>query len=405
MIAKAFEQIGKGEIDDLVVNEVKEGLTLEYKEKPPGATDGDKKEFLADISSFANAAGGDLLFGVREKRDGNGKTTGIPESVPGLAGTNIDAEIRRLENVIRDGIKPRIAGVRLRAVEGFASGPVLLVRIPKSYASPHMVTFQDHSRFYSRNSSGKYPLDVGEIRAAFALSESLPERIRTFRNERIARIVADETPVPLPPNHIRFVLHVLPVTGFSPATLIDIAHVTRNPNALRPLAWDSGGDNRFNLDGYLAFVSFNNSSECVLYTQLFRNGAIEAVEGGQCPISDKPGTSLRFGCYEKYLIEGLGGYLRLLQDLELRPPAIVLLALLGVKGCTFITETGRSQAHHPLNRHRFIDRDVLLLPDVLVDDYGQPVETVLKPIFDAAWQSAGWPGSPNYNKEGHWELR
>jgi predicted HTH transcriptional regulator len=135
MINRAFDQIGKTEIDSLVLNEVKEDRTLEYKEKLPGSTDSEKKEFLADVSSFANAAGGDLLFGVQEKRDGQGKTTGIPESIPGLAGANIDAEIRRLENIIRDGIKPRIAGVRLRAVDGFTNGPVLLVRIQKSYGS------------------------------------------------------------------------------------------------------------------------------------------------------------------------------------------------------------------------------------------------------------------------------
>jgi hypothetical protein len=55
---KAFDQIGKDEIDSLVENEVREGKTLEYKEKLAGSTDSEKKEFLADVSSFANAAGG-----------------------------------------------------------------------------------------------------------------------------------------------------------------------------------------------------------------------------------------------------------------------------------------------------------------------------------------------------------
>ena len=74
-----------------------------------------------------------------------------------VEGINAGREILRLESMIRDGIKPRIAGIHLRSVDGFADGPVLLVRIPKSYTAPHMVTFQDHSRFYSRNSGGKIP--------------------------------------------------------------------------------------------------------------------------------------------------------------------------------------------------------------------------------------------------------
>jgi len=36
-----------------------------------------------------------------------------------------------------------------------------------------MVVFKQLSRFYSRSSAGKHRLDVGEIRAAFALSEEL----------------------------------------------------------------------------------------------------------------------------------------------------------------------------------------------------------------------------------------
>jgi len=39
---------------------------LDYKRDVPGESDQDKKEFLADISSFANATGGDLIYGVDE---------------------------------------------------------------------------------------------------------------------------------------------------------------------------------------------------------------------------------------------------------------------------------------------------------------------------------------------------
>jgi serine/threonine protein kinase len=36
---------------------------------------------------------------------------------------------------IRDGIQPRIAGVPIRPADGFAGGPVLMLRIRKSYAA------------------------------------------------------------------------------------------------------------------------------------------------------------------------------------------------------------------------------------------------------------------------------
>src|SRR2546425_901377 len=95
MIPKEFDAIAKEDIEVLVANAVSEGRTIEYKEQLPGGTDEDKREFLADVSSFANAAGGDLIYGVREKRDAGGKPLGIPEAAEGLAGVNADAEKRR----------------------------------------------------------------------------------------------------------------------------------------------------------------------------------------------------------------------------------------------------------------------------------------------------------------------
>ena len=108
MIQLPLNQITKEAIEELVDNKVQEGRTLEYKQELPGNSDGDKKEFLADVSSFANAAGGDILYGVTEERDAEGKPTGYPEVAEGLPVSNIDAERLRLESIIRNGIDPRI---------------------------------------------------------------------------------------------------------------------------------------------------------------------------------------------------------------------------------------------------------------------------------------------------------
>jgi predicted HTH transcriptional regulator len=68
MIHKRLEEIQETDLDHLVANGVPEGKTIEYKEILPGNSDGDKKEFLADVSSFANTTGGDLIFGVDEAK-------------------------------------------------------------------------------------------------------------------------------------------------------------------------------------------------------------------------------------------------------------------------------------------------------------------------------------------------
>jgi len=231
VIVKAIEQLEKADIEALISQEVSEGRTIEYKEALPGSADSDRKEFLADVASFANAAGGHLIYGMRERRVAE-KTSGVAEAALGLARINLDQEVPRLQDMIRTGIEPTIVGVQVREFPGFPEGPIIVLQIPKSWAAPHMVTYKGHDRFYTRDARGKHPLDVHEIRAAFALSESLPERIRRFRADRIPQIVAGETPLPVPRSP-KIVLHLLPIAALDPSTRLDVAPLATG-SALKP---------------------------------------------------------------------------------------------------------------------------------------------------------------------------
>ena len=50
------------------------------------------------------------------------------------------------------------------------------------------------------------------------------------------------------------------------------------------------------------------------------------------------------------------------------------------------------------SRHT-IDRDILLVPDQLIDDYAKSLDEALHPIFDAVWQSAGWHASSSFDED------
>jgi hypothetical protein len=390
MINKRFELIDKSDIDSLIVNQVPESRTIDYKEELLVNTDGDRKEFLADVSSFANASGGDLLYGIQERRDKKGQSTGLPEIANGLDGINSDTEIRRLENIIRDGIAPRISNVQLAAIEGFSKGAVIVIRIPKSWTSPHMVTFKNHSRFYSRNSAGKYPLDVTEIRSAFVLSESLPEKIINFRDERIAKIVAGETPVLLG-SGLKIVLHLLPITSLTPGTQIDLTSIRQHPRLvpMRVNTWDY----RYNFDGFLNYSTRSRSLTGNAYLQVFRNGIIESVFVFSRADSKKIIPSL---AYEEDSIKALENYLLAEKEFGFNPPVFVMLSLVDVKGYEM------SSAVYNFSKPSPIDRNVLLLPEAIVEDYNSKASDILRPAFDTVWQSAGEERSLNYDENGNW---
>jgi predicted HTH transcriptional regulator len=148
---KRPDQIDKADIQQLIDDEVQESKTIEYKREIVGNTDEQKKEFLADVSSFANASGGHLIIGIDEDK-------GIPKQISGLEIADIDKEISRLENMIRDGIEPRIPGLIIHSIR-VNSYFVIIIYIPQSFALPHIVKFKSYNKFYSRNSNGKLDLE------------------------------------------------------------------------------------------------------------------------------------------------------------------------------------------------------------------------------------------------------
>jgi hypothetical protein len=52
-----------------------------------------------------------------------------------------------------------------------------------------------------------------------------------------------------------------------------------------------------------------------------------------------------------------------------------------------------------------INRRIVLLPDVLIQDFAQPLESTCRPIFDAVWNAGGYPKSMNYDDNGNWIAR
>ncbi len=65
MIPKSFDSISKEDLDQLVINKVKEGRTLQYKPDSPKSSS-QIILFLAVISEFDNNQSGDLVLGVSQ---------------------------------------------------------------------------------------------------------------------------------------------------------------------------------------------------------------------------------------------------------------------------------------------------------------------------------------------------
>lgn len=397
---KPIDSIDDSDIQSLIATQISEGKTIEYKRELRIRTDGERKEFLSDVSSFANASGGHMIIGI-------GAHEGVPAELVGLDEPNIDAEKMMLDNLILQGIEPRMVPphqihvVRLHNMQGH----VTIIRINKSLTSPHMVSYQKTNKFYSRNSHGKYLLDVGEIRNLFLLSQGAIDRIRSFRLERLGRIIAGETPIPIADGP-KMIMHTVPLSISDPSAIFHLEPVTRKIDLVRRPPSHHHMESRLNFDGYLTYCQDPSESAAYRYAQLFRNGSIEFVEVSPAfndsfkeQWFDTPVKGIASIKFEQDLIDVLRNHMYVLRTLNVNPPFFVMISLLGVKRYRMIVRSGYGK--YEAGRDG-IDRNDLILPETQIDGTDANPSTLLKSSFDMIWNAAGWPASRNYDSNGVW---
>jgi hypothetical protein len=375
-LEKPIEQVVEADLRALIENQVSERKTIEYKQTLPGRSEADRKEFLADVSSFANASGGHLVYGMKEEG-------GLPVELCGLDIDDADSVVAALDNSIRDGIRPRIPGVVVWPVRLESGRIAVVIRVPRSFASPHMVTYKDGSRFFARTSNGKEQLDVEQIGAAFLLSERTADRIRDFRLDRIAKIRADDTPVPLVQG-ARIVLHVVPLAALSSLAQIDLQSVACVSLDLQliPLGPARGWDGQFNFEGYVRYTHSPDERYASAYLQIFRNGALETVDTS---LALPSWGRLQGANLEKDVIEKLVYYVSSLKHLRVDAPFAVMISLLGVRGYKMGPQ--ETALIHGVGR---FDRDLILVPEVLLESFDTDITHAMKQPFDIVWNAAGW---------------
>lgn len=385
MIQKPIERITAADIDALVTNHVAEGRSIDYKRELPGSTDADKKEFLADVSSFANTVGGDLIFGIEE-------TGGLATSIRGLAGADVDAEQQRIDSMILAGIEPR-PSYRVKAVPASGGLTVLVLRVEQSWNAPHRVVFKQHDRFYARNSAGKYALDTEELRGAFVRSARVEESIASFRDERVMEINAKRTPVPLE-GESRVVLHLVPLQAVASRVRFDIPALQAVQQQMRPMS-ASGWNNRITLHGVMTFTS--TGATAINYTHLYRSGIVEAVDAHILRTRDDDRLVLPSVAFERRLLEGAKHYLDALKQLGVEPPIYCFVTLLGAKGATMGIDDFRMGS--PLEA---LAESILSISESVMSDYAAGPVALLRAPLDSIWNAFGFERSPHFDSTGAW---
>jgi hypothetical protein len=396
MLPNRIDDISANDILHLVADKIAEHNVFEYKQALVIGTGDERAEFLADVSSFANASGGDIIFGIAEERDGDGKATGIPADVTPLELSNPATECARIEQLVESGVQPRIPVVQVKAIQIPERGHVIVVRVGKSWIAPHMVTYANRSRFYSRNSStGKVQLDVQQIGAAFAAQRDLGERLRAWKVGRIAKAVAGDGPVALQGTAI--LLHIISASALTGEQWLPRIVDQRNWQLFQLMSLP-GGPHRYNADGYLVASGRLNDGSAS-YLQIFRDGSLEYGDSNLTTPSQ--GTAIPSANVEVGIIRALTHGLQLVRAMDTPDPIFVTLSLIGAKGRQMALPNYGPQFGYLSPP---FDRDVIVAPDVLLQNVeeGHPYPSTLLPVINSIWQAAGLPESPYIRSDGAW---
>lgn len=393
MLDKPLDSIREADLQQLIDNATPEKRHLEYKRELPTDAADSKIKFLAQISSLANTDGGDLLFGVTEDRE-----KGIPKELSGVEMANPDQEIRRLDQIVQSGISPRIIA-HFSPIKLGNGKYVIVGRVQASWRSPHRVELAGNNNFYARDSAGKHPMDVDELRSAFLFSERARRTLNDFRDDRLLAIQRDDTPERLD-STARTILHIIPLVSITRPFDLDLKAIMSSPKhhySLDPIG-HSAGSRRYNYDGYFTHVP-SSSATAYAYFQLFRNGIIESVEAHRFKADIQDRKVICEAYLEQAIIDSLGRYFTLYHDFEIPTPIFVCLTLLGFKDHTLPPVPGT----FPFQLYQKMGRDVLRFPERIVEDFKERADSIMKPIFDALWNSGGYSEDLYYAEDRTWK--
>lgn len=367
------------EVNAWVAAGAAESTTLEFKAQPWGNSDDAKRECLKDITALANTRGGLIVVGIVES---NNAASGVAP----LSTEDAERERGRINNLIHDGVEPRLYGVDIESVP-VDGGLVLAIAVPRSASRPHRITSRRHNRFWLRNSTGVHEANVADLKTMFLQGAEIGERALRWHDERRSAIRAGQVVANIAPDPDAIVLHLIPADAFTPQTQLDLKVLYGNAQQFWPIG-TTGFNPRFTFDGFLAE---RGNDPCSAYTLVQRNGIVEAIDIG---LRGSANNLIYPQRLERDLVDATRRYAASLFSLGVVPPVYVVATIEGVRGAEF------ARRHYA----QVIPQERLALPVVVIESAAsdQEIAMALRPALDALYNAAGLVGSPSFNEGGEW---
>jgi hypothetical protein len=384
MLVSRLDRVDSSFLAQVCADRMPEG-SVDFKRELPAKDDRGKAEFQKDVCAFANAEGGDLVYGVVDE-DGRAK-----EMSP-IYSEASDAACRRLGQLADSGIEPRISGLRFRPVE-VPGGFVLVVRVPPSFDAPHSFPSGSGRRFVVRRGTHTSDLTYQELRSAFDRTGSLAERARRFREVRTDEIAARLVSIAMVDGPF-MAFHCVPIAAIAGRAGIDLMAIGFDDfSALSGADW-GGCSSRFNFDGKLVY---SGQPPHPAWVQVFRSGSLEFARTAKVLMADEP--LIPSTVVARFARESAMKALDACRKWNVTGPAVMGLSLVGLSG--YRLALGRRYMSMYSTES---DRDRYVLPVEWIErmDIAE-ADDFVRPMLDVFWQAYGQSRCMEYDETGSWK--
>ncbi len=413
---KPIDKITFDDVKNLVDSGQIEAETLEFKAEFPKADEGGKSDIAKDLTAFANAQGGDIIYGVKENRSGEGDK-GKGYEICGVEKNQIDGFLQRLGHIAKDRCSPPLKSYEISPpidIPGSPDRKLLVVRVWLSLAGPH--SSERTLPVYVRGINSNDPINISQLREIMDFQTTLADRAAAWRAARIEKLNRGWFPRGIGMSYIDysagercgnwtpgkplFVAHLMPLHGFRREPLINIPAVARDGVRFPVLFCNSQYDILPVRDGILYYFRYIRSPffsreqitgsqdrqsdfPTLSYTMLFRNGSVEIASANILGMRNPQflRTDL-FGTGAPGPFSVCQNCLAKLDDLKVAPPLLVGFCLSGVKDF-WLSIGNKPIAEAPI-----------ISPDYWMDGYNSDLPGFFNNFLDIVANAAGHPYFP-----------
>ena len=162
-----------------IKDEVEENNFLEFKRSNSLSRDAHaRKELSKDVSAFANAGGGLIIYGIKEE---GGTAKELDEGVDSSMITK-----EWIEQIINSLIHPKIPDIRIYSISSDIKKMMYyIIEIPQSILAPHM---SGYNKYYTRKNFSSIPMEDYEVRDVMMRTKAPDLCIELFFRRHGAKI-------------------------------------------------------------------------------------------------------------------------------------------------------------------------------------------------------------------------